>query len=85
MINKIDPHGMGDDSQWFVERNDHDFYILKEKLIEFHGELALGDFIIPAKRYSFYLKIYSNLYTIKLIYKFCFQTQNEHKCTEKEI
>lgn len=42
---------MGDDSQWFVERTDHDIYVLKEKLIEFHGESALGDFIIPAKRY----------------------------------
>lgn len=39
--------------EWVVQRRDHDFYTLKVKLIEFHGEAELSDCSFPSRRQEY--------------------------------
>ncbi|XP_022915727.2 sorting nexin-14-like isoform X2 [Onthophagus taurus] len=35
---------------WAIQRKDNDFFLLKAKLIEFHGESVIADHLLPSKR-----------------------------------
>lgn len=42
--------GGGELKIWDVHRKDQDFYTLKSKLIEFHGENEFADANLPTRR-----------------------------------
>lgn len=39
-------------SLWTVERSEHDFHLLRSKLLEFHGDRMLLDLQLPSRRYD---------------------------------
>lgn len=39
-----------DAKRWEIQRKDQDFYTLKSKLIEFHGENDFFDATLPTRR-----------------------------------
>lgn len=34
-----------------VDRSEHDFHLLRSKLLEFHGDALLADLPLPSRRY----------------------------------
>lgn len=58
-VERIDDDLKNDSKRWMVQRKDQDFYTLKAKLVEFHGENEFSDSILPSRRYLLYIYIHS--------------------------
>lgn len=50
LIQRLDITTEAERKEWVVQRKDQDFYTLKVKLIEFHGEQELSDCPFPSRR-----------------------------------
>lgn len=51
-VQAVDTISENEIKKWTVKRRDQDFYTLKAKLIEFHGENELADISLPSRRYN---------------------------------
>lgn len=52
-MQRLDVVEDGSKRHWIVLRKDQDFYTLKAKLVEFHGENEISDTPLPSRKYLF--------------------------------
>lgn len=62
LVQRLDISTESERKEWVIQRKDQDFYTLKVKLIEFHGENELSECPFPSRRPSTPVEVRRNKY-----------------------